>query len=209
MVVFADYVHPQAAEALTADRTQLLLSGVHRLVAAQVCDLCEAPPTGGAGVRPDFLVHQLVALQVVGVVESLWADVTNECLLKVGHPVRLEHADAGEAPPTDVTVAALLTCVTRLHVQVSVSLVVEPLRAVAASVPQKCVFFYLMFTEFHDASERSTTHRAKRVELLLVVSKPLAAGKHHAAAQTLQVSLCSHSDQVLSSPAAVSPHSVL
>lgn len=132
--VLADDVVFQTAVGLAADGAELPFSGVGRLVAAQVGGLRETLPTGGALVRPHVLVHQLVARQVAGMVEAFPADVTEEGLVEVRHPVRLQHADAGVAFATDVAVAGFLAGVPRLHVQVAVSFVVEPLGAVVAGV---------------------------------------------------------------------------
>ena len=122
-------------------------------MAAQVGGLGEALATGGAPVGPHLLVHQFVARQVAGVVEALPADVADERLVEVGHPVRLQHADAGVALPADVAVTGLLSGVSSLHMQVAVSFVVEPLGAVVAGVRQQPVLFDLMFAEPQDASE--------------------------------------------------------
>ena len=200
----------QAAEALPTDGAELSLSGVGRLVAAQVGGLREALPAGGAAVRPHLLVHQLVARQVAGVVEALPAHVADERLVEVGHPVGLEHADAGVTLPTDVAVAALLAGVPRLHVQVAVRLVVEPLGAVVAGVRQQPVLFDLVFAELHDAGERCATHRAGRVRLLLVFGEPLGVGKQHVALRAPQVSLRSRCDGfLLPAAAAISSGSTL
>lgn len=183
--MFADDVVFQAAEALAADRAELPLASVRRLVAAQVGGLREALPAGGAAERPHFLVHQLVACQVAGVVEALPADVTDERLVEVRDAVRLQHAHAGVALSADVAVAALLAGVPCLHVQVAMRLVVKPLRAEVADVRQQPVFFQLVFTQFQDTSEPQATHRARRVSLLLVVSEPLAVWKQHGAVRAL------------------------
>lgn len=188
--VFADDVVLQAAVALAADGAELPLSGVDRLMAAQVGGLGEALPAGGALVGPDLLVHQFVARQVAGVVEALPADVADECLFEVGHPVCLQHADAGVALPADVAVAGFLSGVPRLHVQVAVSLVVESLGAVVAGVRQQPVLFCLVFAESQDASERRPAHRAHRVRLVVVVGESLCVWKQHPALRTLLVSLC-------------------
>lgn len=156
--VFADDVVLQAAVALPADGAELPLSGVDHLVAAQVGGLGEALPTGGAPVRPNLLVHQFVAGQVAGVVKALPADVADERLLEVRHPVRLQHADAGVALPADVAVAGFLAGVPRLHVQVAVSFVVEPLGAELAGVRQQPVLLDLVFAESQDAAERRPAH---------------------------------------------------
>ncbi len=188
--VFADDVVLQAAVALAADGAELPLSGVDRLVTAQIGGLGEALPAGGALVGPDLLVHQFVARQVAGVIEALPADVADERLLEVGHPVRLQHADAGVALPADVAVAGFLSGVPRLHVQVAVSFVVESLRAVVAGVRQQPVLFHLVFTESQDAGEQHPAHRAHRVRLAVVVGEPLCVWKQHPALQTLVMSLC-------------------
>lgn len=179
--VFADDVVLQVAEALPADGAELPLAGVGQLVAAQVGGLREALPAGGAVVRSDLLVHQLVARQVAGVVETLPADVAGEGLVEVGHPVGLQHADAGVAFPADVAVAALLAGVPCLHVQVAVRLVVEPLGAEIAGVRQQPVRADLVFAKLQDSSEQCPAHRACWVGLLLVVGEPLSTGKQHAA----------------------------
>lgn len=156
--VFADEVVLQAAVGLAADGAQLPLSGVDGLVTAQVGGLGEALPTGGAVVWTQLLVHQLVARQVAGVVEAFAADITYEGLIKVGHPVRFQHADAGVALATNVTMAGLLAGVPGLHVQVTVRLMVEPLGTVLAGVRQQSVLFHLMLPEPQDASEEPSTH---------------------------------------------------
>lgn len=179
--VFADDVVLQAAVALAADRAELPLSGVGRLVTAQVLRLREALPTGGAAIRPLRLMHQLVARQVAGVVEALPAHVADEGLVKVRNAVRLQHADAGVALPADVAVAALLSRVPGLDVQVTVSFVVEPLGAVVAGVRQQPVFFLLVFAELQDAGERRSACRARRMRLPVVVGEPLCIWKQHAA----------------------------
>lgn len=181
MRVFADDVVLQAAVALAADGAELPVSGVDHLVAAQIGGLGEALSAGGALVRPNLLVDQFVACQVAGVVEAFPADVADEGLLKVGHPVCFQHTDAGVALPTDVTVAGFLSGVASFNVQVTMSLVVEPLRTVVAGVRQQPVFFALMFTELQDTGERRPAHRAHRVGLLLVVRESLRRWKQHAA----------------------------
>lgn len=188
--VFADDVVLQAAIALPADGAELPLSGVDHLMAAQVGGLGEALATGGALVGPQLLVHQLVACQVAGVVEALPADVTDERLVEVGHPVRLQHADAGVALPADVAVAGLLPGVSSLHVQVAVSFVVEPLGAVVAGVRQQPVLFDLVFAEPQDAGERHPARRAHRVRLPLVIRESLCVWKQHPTLQTLVVTHC-------------------
>lgn len=188
--VFADDVVLQAAVGLAADGAQLTLSGVDRLVTAQVGGLGEALPASGTLVRPHVLVHQLVARQVAGVVEAFAADVADEGLVEVGHPVRLQHANAGVALAADVAVAGLLPSVPRLHVQVAVRFVVEPLGAVVTGVRQQPVLFVLMLAEPQDTGEECPAHRACRVRLLLVVVESLCIWKQHPAPQTQQVSLC-------------------
>lgn len=150
-------------------------------MAAKVGGLREAPPTGGALVRPLIQVHQLVARQVTGVVEAFAADGADEGLVEVGHPVCRQHADTGVALPTDVAVAHLLASVPRLHVQAAVRFVVEPLGAVVTGVWQQPVLFDLMLTEPQDAGEEHTAHRARQMTLPLVVIQPLRVWKQHAA----------------------------
>lgn len=188
--VFADDVVLQAAVGLAADGAQLPLPGVDRLVAAQVGGLGEALPAGGALVRPLVPVHQLVARQVAGMVEAFAADVADEGLVEVRQPVRLQHTDAGVALATDVAVAGLLASVPRLHVQVAVRFVVEPLGAVVAGVRQQPVLFDFMLAEPQDAGEECAAQRAHRVGLLLVVAESLHVGKQHPALQTQLVHLC-------------------
>lgn len=156
--VFADDVVLQAAVGLAADGAQLTLSGVDRLVAAQVGGLGEALPASGTLVRPHVLVHQLVARQVAGVVEAFAADVADEGLVEVCHPVRLQHTNAGVALPADVAVAGLLPGVPCLHVQVAVRFVVEPLGAVVTGVRQQPVLFVLVLAEPQDAGEEHSAH---------------------------------------------------
>lgn len=191
--VFADDVVLQAAVGLAADGAQLPLPGVDGLVAAQVGGLGEALPAGAAPVRPLGLVHQLVARQVASVVEAFPADVADEGLVEVRHPVRLQHADAGVALAADVAVAGLLAGVPRLHVQVAVRFVVEPLGAVVAGVGQQPVLFDLVLAEPQNAGEECAAHRAHRVGLLLVVAESLRVGKQHPALQTQLVRLCRRS----------------
>lgn len=138
--------------------------------------LSAAPPTSGALVRPLVQVHQLMARQVTGVVEAFAADVADEGLVEVGHPVRLQHADAGVALPADVAVARLLAGVPRLHVQVAVRFVVEPLGAVTAGVRQQPVLFDLMLAEPQDSGEEHSAHRAPDD----------TASRDHPAAQSLE-----------------------
>lgn len=177
--VFADDVVLQAAVALAADGAKLPVPGVDHLVAAQVGGLGEALPAGGALVRPDLLVHQFVSRQVAGVVEALPADVADEGLLEVGHPVCFQHADTRVTLTADVAVAGFLSSVPSFNVQVAMSLVVESLGAVVAGVRQQPVFFALMFAELQDAGEQSPAHRAHRVRLVLVVRESLRGRKQH------------------------------
>lgn len=158
MRVFADDVVLQAAVGLATDGAQLPLSSVDGLVTAQVGGLGEALPTGSTMVRTQLLVHQLVARQVAGVVEAFAADVTDEGLIKMGHPVRLQHADAGVALATNVTMAGLLPGVPGLHMQVTVRLMVEPLGTVLTGVWQQPVLFHFMLPEPQDASEKPAAH---------------------------------------------------
>lgn len=188
--VFADDVVLQAAVALPADGAELPVSGVDPLVPAQVGSLGEALPTGVALVRPDLLMHQFVACQVAGVVEAFPTDVTDERLLKVDHPVRLQQADAGVSFPTDVAVAGLLSGVPHLHVQVAMSFVVESFGTVVAGVGQQPVLFDLVLPESQDAGERRRAHRAHGVRLLLVVGQSFCVWKQHPALQTLLMSSC-------------------
>lgn len=177
--VFADHVVLQAAVALATDGAELPVPGVDHLVAAQVGGLGEALPAGGALVWPDLLVHQFVSRQVAGVIEAPPADITDEGLLKVGHPVCLEHADAGVTLPADVAVAGFLSSVPSFNVQVAMSLVVESLAAVVTGVRQQPMFFALVFPELQDASEQRPTQGARRVRLVLVVRESLGGWKQH------------------------------
>lgn len=158
MRVFADDVVLQAAVGLATDGAQLPLSSVDGLVTAQVGSLGEALPTGGAMVRTQLLVHQLVARQVAGVVEAFAADITDEGLIKMGDPVCLQHADAGVALATNVTMAGLLPGVPGLHMQVTVRLMVEPFGTVATGVWQQPVLFHLMLPEPQNAGEEPSAH---------------------------------------------------
>ena len=144
--VFADDVVLQAAVALPANEAELALSRVDRLVAAQVGGLGEALPAGGALIRTHIPVHQCVARQVAGVIETLPADVADKGLVEVRLPVRLQHAHAGVTLPADVAVAAFLSRVSRLHMQVAMSFVVESLGTEVAGVRQQPVLFALVFT---------------------------------------------------------------
>lgn len=156
--VFADDVVLQAAEALATDGAQLPLSSVDGLVTAQVGGLGEALPTGGAMVRPQLLVHHLVARQVAGVVEAFAADVTDEGLIKMGHSVCLQHADAGVALATNVTMAGFLPGVPGLHMQVPVRFMVESLGTVFTGVRQEPMLVHLMIPEPQDAGEEPSAH---------------------------------------------------
>lgn len=178
--VFADDVVLQAAVALAADEAELPVSSVDHLVAVQVGSLGEALSAGGALVWTDFLVHKFVARQVAGVIEALPTDVADEGLLEVSRPVCFQHTDGGVSFAADVTVAGLLSSVPSFNVQVSMSLMVEPLRAVVAGVRQQPVIFALVFTELQDTGEQRPTHRAHRVRLVLVVRETLRVWKQHA-----------------------------
>lgn len=187
--VFADDVVVQAAEALPTDGAELPLAAVHGLVASQVGGLVEALPTGGAPVRPHVLVHQLVARKVTGVEEVLSADVADEGLVEVRDAVRLQHTDARVTFPADVALDALFPRVSRLHVQVAMSFVVEPLGTVVAGVRQQPVFSDLMLMELQDAAELRPADQAPRVRLPLVVGESLCVGKQHGAHRALMVSV--------------------
>lgn len=158
-------------------------------MAVQVGSLGEAFPTGGALVRTHLLVHQLVARQVAGVVEAFPADVTDEGLVEVGHPVSFQHADAGVAFPTDVAMAAFISGVSSFNVQVTMSLVVEPLGTVVAGVWQQPVLSALVFAKPQDPGEQHAAQRTHGVTLPLVVREALRDWEQHPAAGAL-VSFC-------------------
>lgn len=141
-------------------------------------------------VRPKSIMCRLQVQPMGQMMEALPADVTDERLVEVGHPVRLQHADAGVALPADVAVAGLLPGVSSLHVQVAVSFVVEPLGAVVAGVRQQPVLFDLVFAEPQDAGERHPARRAHRVRLPLVIRESLCVWKQHPTLQTLVVTHC-------------------
>lgn len=130
--MFTDQVVPQTAVTLSTDRTQLPLSTVGHLMAAQVGSLREAPPTGWTPVWPLVLMDHLVAGQVTSMVEALPTDAADEPLVKVCESVCLHDTDAGVSFSTDVAVTRLFPCVACLDVQVAVSFVVESFGAVVA-----------------------------------------------------------------------------
>lgn len=158
MGVFTDDVVLQTPVALTTDGTELPLTCVDGLVAAQVGGLCTSLPACGTLVGLHLLVYQFVACQVAGMVEALPTYVADEGLIKMSDPVSLHQADTGVAFPTDVTVAALFTGVSRPNVQVVMSLVIESFAAEVAGVRQQPVLFYLVVTKPQRASKYFTTH---------------------------------------------------
>lgn len=203
--VFADDVVLQAAVAPPTHGAQLALAGVHGLVAAQVGGLREAPPTGGAAVRPLVQVHQLVARQVSGVEEAPPTHVAGEGLVEVRDAVRLEDAGGAEAPPTDVAVAALLARVPRPHVQVAVRSVAERLGAEVAGERQQPVSSPLVLTQLQHAAEALAARRAQGVGLPVVGGESLCVWKQHGALRAAMVNvrrLCGRSHAPIRSPIA-------
>lgn len=186
--VFSDDVVLEAAVRLSADGAELALAAVHRPVAAQVIGLREASSARVAPVRSHVAVRQLVPRQVAEMKKALPANVANERLVGVRHQVRPQHAGAGVGFPADVTAARLFAGVPHLHVQVAVSFVVKPFRAVVAGVRQQPVRFYLVLTELQHAGENCPAHRAHRMELPVVVGESFCVRKQPPALGTRQMS---------------------
>lgn len=103
--MFSDDVVLKKTVFFSTDGAELPLTAVYPLVATQVVSLREALPTGVTPVRSHVLVHQLVSCQVTEMIKALPTYVTNECLVRVCHLVRLQHAGTCITFPTDVTVA--------------------------------------------------------------------------------------------------------
>lgn len=158
LAMFPDDVVLQETVLFPTDGAELPLTAVHHPVAAQVFRLREAPSAGVTPVGSHVPVHQLVSRQVTEMVKAPPTHVTNEGLVGVCQPVGLQHAGAGVTFPTDVTVAGLLTSVVHLHMQVTVSLVVEALGAVITGKRQHPVHFYLVLAELQHASENRPAH---------------------------------------------------
>lgn len=105
LAMFSDDVVLKKTVFFSTDEAELPLTAVYSLMTTQVISLCEALSTGVTPVRSHVLVHQLVSCQVTEMIKALPTYVTNECLVRVCHLVRLQHAGTCVTFPTDVTVA--------------------------------------------------------------------------------------------------------
>lgn len=142
----------------STDGAEMPLTAVYRPVASQVVGLRESLATGVTPVRSHVLVHQLVSCQVTEMIKALSTYVTNERLVRMCHLVRFQHTGTCVTFPTDVTMKGLFTSVPHLHVQVTVSLVVESLCAVITGVWQQPVLFNLVLAELHYPSKNCPAH---------------------------------------------------